>query len=63
MDHAKHLRERAERCFQLTRDVANQESRTQLEMFGRESAQRADNVERGQAALDGSERPSKHAPD
>jgi hypothetical protein len=63
MDHVKHLREQAERCFGLAQDVTNQESRTQLEMFGREYAERADNIERGQTAVDGAERPSKHAPD
>jgi hypothetical protein len=47
MDHVQHLREQAERCFRLARDVTNRESRTQLEVFGREFAERADNMEGG----------------
>jgi hypothetical protein len=42
MDHVKHLREQAERCFRLGQDVTNRELRTRLEVFGRDFAQRAD---------------------
>ncbi len=63
MDHVQHLREQAERCFRLARDATNQESRTQLEIFGRELVERADTMEGEQTAVDGAERASEHAPD
>jgi hypothetical protein len=52
MDHVKHLREQAERCFELARDVTSQELRTQLEIFGREYAEHANNIEGEQAAAE-----------
>ena len=56
MDHAKHLREQAERCFRLARDATNRELRTQLEVFGREFVERANTIERGQAEADAERR-------
>lgn len=57
MDHVKHLREQAEQCFRLARDVTNQELRMQLEIFGREFAARANNIEAEQAEGDAERRP------
>jgi hypothetical protein len=45
MDQVKNLREQAERCFQLAREATNQELRAQLEVFGRDFAERADHIE------------------
>lgn len=45
MDQVKYLREQAERCFRLAQEATNQELRTQLEVFGREFAERADHIE------------------
>jgi len=45
MSESQHMREQAQRCFRLARDVMDREVRTRLEELGREFERKAQELE------------------